>query len=217
MAECGQTENELPRLDVSGTARSKWILTQDAFDQLLDALDADRDRAAIVYQKTRDNLIRLFAWRGCPFPEDHADETINRVAKRVSEGEEVRDLTKYFFGVARLLCLEVQKARARELKALDNLPTAEEGSVPPDENRLDCLRYCLKSISADQRDLIIGYYQGEKSHKIRNRQRLSERLRIPINTLRMRALRLREQLEACVEKCLNEAAGCDERVPATTM
>ena len=206
MAGRGETGSELPRLDVSGTARRKWTLTQNAFDELLHTLDSDRDRAGNIYQKTRDNLIRFFEWRGCPFPEDHADETINRVAKRVSEGEEVREITKYFFGVARLLFLEVQKGRARELQALDNLPQPDDRSDHPDETRLDCLRQCLKSISADQRDLIIAYYQGEKSNKISNRQVLSERLRIPINTLRMRALRLRDQLEACVEACLNNAS-----------
>ena len=206
MAGRGETKSELPPLDVSGTARRKWTLTQNAFDELLHTLDSDRDRAGNIYQKTRDNLIRFFEWRGCPFPEDHADETINRVAKRVSEGEEVREITKYFFGVARLLFLEVQKGRARELQALDNLPQPEDPSDHPDETRLYCLRHCLKSISPDQRDLIIGYYQGEKSNKIRNRQILSERLRIPINTLRMRALRLRDQLEACVEACLNNAS-----------
>ena len=201
----GETKSELPRLDVSGTARRKWTLTQNAFDELLHKLDSDRDRAGNIYQKTRDNLIRFFEWRGCPFPEDHADETINRVAKRVSEGEEVRELTKYFFGVARLLFLEIQKERTRALHAFANLPQADD-CLDSNETRLDCLKQCLKSISADQRDLIIAYYQGEKSHKIHNRQRLSERLRIPINTLRMRALRLRDQLEACVEACLNNAS-----------
>jgi len=201
----GETKSESPRLDVSGTARRKWTLTQDAFDELLHTLDSDRDRAGNIYQKTRDNLIRFFEWRGCPFPEDHADETINRVAKRVSEGEEVREITKYFFGVARLLFLEIQKERARALHAFANLPQADD-CLDSNETRLDCLKQCLKSIPADQRDLIIAYYQGEKSHKIHNRQRLSERLRIPINTLRMRALRLRDQLEACVEACLNNAS-----------
>jgi DNA-directed RNA polymerase specialized sigma24 family protein len=205
MAGRGETKNELPRLDVSSTARRKWTLTQNAFDELLHKLDSDRDRAGNIYQETRDNLIRFFAWRGCPFPEDHADETINRVAKRVSEGEEVRELTKYFFGVARLLFLEIQKERTRALHAFANLPQADDG-FDSNETRLDCLKQCLESISADQRDLIIAYYQGEKSRKIHNRQRLSERLRIPINTLRMRALRLRDQLEACVEACLNNAS-----------
>jgi DNA-directed RNA polymerase specialized sigma24 family protein len=184
-------------------ARRKWTLTQEAFDKLLHALDGDRARAGNIYQETRSNLIRFFEWRGCPFPEDHADETINRVARRILEGEDVRDVPKYFFGVARLLFLEIQKARARELNALDNLPDAEPSSHDSDEARLDCLRQCLGAISADQRDLIIGYYQSEKSNKIKNRQILAARLCVPIGTLRMRALRLREQLEVCVEKCLS--------------
>ena len=198
-----ELENSSPRLSVSATARRKWTLNQEAFDKLLHSLDAERERAGNIYQETRSNLIRFFEWRGCPFPEDHADETINRVAKRILEGEDVRDVPKYFFGVARLLFLEIQKARARELNALNDLPHAGPSSHDSDEARLDCLRQCLSGISADQRDLIIGYYQGEKSNKIKNRQILAERLRIPIGTLRMRALRLREQLEVCVENCLN--------------
>jgi DNA-directed RNA polymerase specialized sigma24 family protein len=189
------------------TPRSrKWTLTQAAFDGLLLSLDSDRDSAGAIYQETRSKLIRFFEWRGCPFPEDHADETINRVAKRISEGEDIRDLPKYFFGVARLLFLEIQKESARELQALNNLPAAVSSSPDSREQGLNCLRHCLESISSKQRDLIIGYYQGEKSNKIKNRQRLSERLQIPINTLRMRALRLREKLEGCVENCLNIVA-----------
>ena len=184
-------------------ATRKWTLTQEAFDKLLHALDGERERAGNIYQETRSNLIRFFEWRGCPFPEDHADETINRVAKRISQGEEVREPAKYFFGVARLLFLEIQKERAREVHALDNLPETDSSSSDSDETRIDCLRHCLKGISPDQRELIVGYYQGEKGDKIRNRQGLSERLRIPINTLRMRALRLRDTLEVCVENCLN--------------
>jgi DNA-directed RNA polymerase specialized sigma24 family protein len=189
------------------TPRSrKWTLTQAAFDGLLRSLDSDTDSAGAIYQEMRGKLTSFFECRGCPFPEDHADETINRVAKRISEGEDIRDLPKYFFGVARLLFLEIQKERARELQALNNLPAAVSSSSDSREQRLDCLRHCLESISSEQRDLIIGYYQGEKIAKIKNRQRLSERLQIPINTLRMRALRLRDKLEECVENCLNIGA-----------
>src|SRR5438128_2028539 len=123
-----ETESELPRPVVSSTTRQKWTLTQEALDHLLLSLDSDRDTAGKIYQETRSNLTRFFEWRGCPFPEDHADETINRVARRISEGEQVRDLAKYFFGVARLLFLEIQKERAREFHALDNLPAAETTS-----------------------------------------------------------------------------------------
>src|SRR6202008_405245 len=72
-----------------GAVRQKWTLTQEAFDKLLSALGGDRDVAAQKYLELRANLIRFFEWRGCSFPEDHADETINRVAKRVLEREEI--------------------------------------------------------------------------------------------------------------------------------
>ena len=137
-----------------------------------------------------------------PIPEDHADETINRVAKRVFGGEELRDPAKYCFGVARLLCLEIQKASARERQALNEFPATSAAYEEGREGRLDCLRHCLNGQTANQIDLILNYYHGEKSDKIKHRKSLAQRLRIPVNTLRMRALRLREKLEACVAQCL---------------
>src|SRR6266550_6910983 len=86
--------------------RPKWTLTQEAFDRLLASMGGDRESAGEQYLETRSKLVRFFEWRGTSFPEDHADETINRVAKRLSEGEHIRELPKYFFGVARLVLLE---------------------------------------------------------------------------------------------------------------
>ena len=184
----------------------KWTLTQAAFDRLLSALDSERERAGEKYQEIRSNLTRLFEWRGYPFPEDHADETINRVARRIEEGEDVRDVTKYFFGVARLVVLEVRKGQARERPALDSSAVRQNS---PDQNspsdaRIDHLRHCLDSLLPDQRELVVSYYQGEKKTKIKNRQKLSDRLNVTLNTLRMRVLRIRAQLEACVEECLKK-------------
>ena len=56
----------------------------------------------------------------------------------------------------------------------------------------------------DNRELILQYYQGEKGAKIENRKKLTVRFKIPLNTLRMRALRLREKLQVCVETCLEK-------------
>src|ERR1043165_1611062 len=70
-------------------AGQKWTLTQEAFDKLLIALGGDRDSGSEKYLELRTNLTRFFEWRGCSFPEDHADETINRMAKKVAEGEEI--------------------------------------------------------------------------------------------------------------------------------
>jgi DNA-directed RNA polymerase specialized sigma24 family protein len=189
------------------TARQKWTLTQEAFDKLLVALGGDRDSAAQKYLEIRTNLTRFFEWRGCSFPEDHADETINRIAKRVADGEEIQNYSGYAVGVARLLLLEINKGRQREQLALAEIGTTSEAyeEADNDESRLTCLRSCLQTLSTDNRELIIEYYQGEKGDKIQNRKKLMDRLGIPVNTLRMRALRLRERLQVCVEDCVGRA------------
>ncbi|HEX7335308.1 MAG TPA: hypothetical protein VF290_27650 [Pyrinomonadaceae bacterium] len=183
----------------------KWTLTQEAFDKLLIALGGDRESGSEKYLEIRNNLTRFFEWRGCSFPEDHADETINRIAKKVAEGEEILNPAGYAMGVARLLFLEIMKSQQREQSALNEMGTAGgEVYVEADdgEDRLECLQSCLQTLSPDNRELILQYYQGEKSEKIRNRKKLLEQLGIPVNTLRMRALRLRERLQGCVEQCL---------------
>jgi DNA-directed RNA polymerase specialized sigma24 family protein len=187
-------------------ARRKWALTQEAFDKLLAALGPDREGAAEKYLEVRSNLIRFFEWRGCPFPEDHADETINRVAKRACEGEEILNPAGYFLGVARMLLLEIHKQRAKERQALSELADAGDASYEFQElePRIQCLDRCLGNLSTENRELILQYYQGEKGAKIENRKKLTDRFKIPLNTLRMRALRLREKLQVCVENCLEK-------------
>ena len=72
------------------------------------------------------------------------------------------------------------------------------------EPRVQCLERCLGNLSAENRELILQYYQGEKGAKIENRKSLTDRFKIPLNTLRMRALRLREKLQVCVENCMEK-------------
>jgi len=186
--------------------RQKWTLTQEAFDKLLLSFGDDRDTGGKKYLEIRNNLTRFFEWRGCPFPEDHADETLNRIAKRVAEGEQIQNPSGYAIGVARLLVLEILKGRQREQVALTEITnTSSEVVADADdsEQRIGCLRRCLGGLSDENRLLITEYYEGEKGDKIQNRKKLVEKLGIPVNTLRMRALRLRERLQACVEDCLN--------------
>jgi len=204
-----ETESHAASVTAGSGVRRKWALTQEAFHKLLSSLGDDPDAAGQKYLEIRNNLTRFFEWRGSPFPEDHADETINRVAKRIAEGEEVRNPPSYCIGVARMLLLEINKDRAREQQALGEMATLPPTAPEPDtaEERIDCLRTCLQDLPSDNRELIVEYYQGEKGSKIENRKRLTERFGVPVNTLRMRALRLREKLQACVETCLNNRNG----------
>jgi DNA-directed RNA polymerase specialized sigma24 family protein len=191
-----------------GAVRQRWALTQEAFDQLLLAFGEDRDTGGKKYLEIRSNLTRFFEWRSCPFPEDHADETINRIAKRVAEGEQIQNPSGYAMGVARLLVLEIIKGRQREQVALTEITTTASeisGESNDGEERIGCLRSCLNGLTTENRQLITEYYEGEKGDKIQNRKKLVEKLGIPVNTLRMRALRLRDRLQVCVEDCLSRA------------
>src|SRR5215510_15824025 len=109
-----------------------WTLTQEAFDKLLVTLGGDRDSGSEKYLEIRTNLTRFFEWRGCSFPEDHADETINRIARKIDEGEQILNPAGYAMGVARLLCLELMKSRQREQTALNEIGTASEAYAADD-------------------------------------------------------------------------------------
>jgi DNA-directed RNA polymerase specialized sigma24 family protein len=190
---------------VESGLREKWSLTQEAFDGLLALLGPDRDRAAEVYLETRRNLVRLFEWRGCSTPDEYADEAINRCARKIAAGEQIRDLPTYCIGVARMLLREMTREQAREARPLHEVPeprAPSEEAADDGERRLACLKRCLTQISPDNRDLILSYYHGEKGDKIKNRKLLMERFAVPPSTLRMRALRVREALQLCSEDCL---------------
>src|SRR5262245_14525564 len=193
---------------VVNATRQKWSLTQTAFDRLLACLDSDRDIAADRYLRMRRDLVRLFEWRGCSTPDEYADETINRCARKIQEGEEIRDVATYSIGIARMLLREMCRDRSRQARSLDETP---EPCAQPEmksdlEHRVEALRLSLEDLSQDDRFLILNYYEGEKSDKIKSRKMLSELFGIGASTLRMRALRIREKLQFCTQTYMQTQA-----------
>ena len=63
--------------------------TRNALDKLLARFDPDRQRAGERYEAFRRRLLFLFTLWRCPEPEEQADETFDRVARRVDEGAEI--------------------------------------------------------------------------------------------------------------------------------
>jgi len=204
----------VPRREESPTARGaaegvkaapeKGRLTRQRFDKFLLRLDPDRDTAGRKYEVLRSKLISYFDWRNCPFPEDHADEALTRVIRKIEAGEELRDPSTYVFGIARMLLLEIARTREKERVALNLLPDTQSVDTESDEaqKRINCLRQCLAALPEKSRELITEYYEGEGPAKINRRKELAAHLGMQLNALRIRACRLREKLEECMGRCL---------------
>jgi DNA-directed RNA polymerase specialized sigma24 family protein len=192
--------------------KKDWVLTQDAFDRLLDWLDADRDVAGRKYEAIRLRLIKIFTCRGCSEAEDVADETINRVAARVSEiaRDYQGDPAAYFYGVAQKVYLEyLRRSKTRQAEVSLDSPTT---NTAPRAEYLDekiepsyeCLDRCLEHLPTLNRKLVLEYYQQERKAKIDHRKLLAAELGIAVNALRIRAHRIRRSLEQCVHTCLEQ-------------
>lgn len=188
-----------------------WVLTEEAFSKLLESLDPDRERAGEKYEDLRRTLVRFFEWRGTPAPEEHVDETLNRVARRLDEGQVINNFGGYCYGVARLVLMESLKGREKEIIPLEDaapaaLVAAEDAgdAAAEEEKRLECLEECLRKLPNESRELIIEYYQDEKRDKIDRRKALAERLGIPRLALGNRAQRLRDKIAQCVKSCFTK-------------
>jgi DNA-directed RNA polymerase specialized sigma24 family protein len=183
----------------------------NSFTLLLEALDGDETLAAEKYELLRYKLVNLLTWRGCSQSDadDLADLTLDRVATKIAEGEKVENIAAYAGSVARFIWLEHGRKK-REDAVGDDLP---EMAVDPDidilkdrDSRLDCLRDCMTETipSPTDRAIIIGYYDTDTNEKNKHaRKRLAESLDLSIGALKVRACRLRDKLERCINDCVD--------------
>ena len=187
------------------SVKKQWSLTKESFDSLLAWLDPERERAGETYEVIRARLIKVFAYRGCHTPEELADETINRVAKKVDSVAESYDgdPALYFYGVARNLVREYENSR-RVLVSLDSADTPIVDDTDDDIEQVDaCLSKCLGKLASEDRELALAYYQKDGQAKIDLRRALAEKIGIDSNALRVRMYRMRGSLAQCIERCLS--------------
>ena len=196
--------------------KKDWVMTASAFNGMLEQLDPDAERAGERYEFIRQKLMKFFQWRGCPSPEDYTDRTIDRVARRLEEGAEVegRDPYLFFHGTAINVLREHWKAAERHgVDALDDLAPSKTPSEDPLEMRtqqeerldhevkLECLNECVHSLPSEQIEMIQQYHQNDGGAKIEQRKKLAAQLNLPLNALRIRTYRIRQELETCIVNC----------------
>jgi DNA-directed RNA polymerase specialized sigma24 family protein len=159
--------------------------------------------------------VNYFDRKNCYLPDDLADETLNRVARRLEEEGEISDTppARYCYIVAKFVFLESLRTVDRKHVSLDEV-THREGvanlnsasinksneSQDLKERRLACLEHCLHKLTPENRELLLQYYKGEQRTKIENRRAMAASLGITMNALTIRACRLRNALEECLRK-----------------
>jgi DNA-directed RNA polymerase specialized sigma24 family protein len=175
-----------------GVRKIEWSLTAKAFEGLLASLDDNRERAGEKYERLHRRLAEFFEARGSESPADHTDQTINRVARRIQEGEIIESIERYSYGVARLFWMEILRARRKQPVAIDlvNVPAIpaddEDGELLrlDQERRLRCFEDCLARLATANRVLVVEYYREDKGPKIEQRKRQADRLSMSLNALR---------------------------------
>jgi DNA-directed RNA polymerase specialized sigma24 family protein len=190
-----------------------------AFRQFLHWLDDGTDSRGEKYLEMRRRLVAYFDRKNCVAPDDLADETLNRVARRLEE--EAGAITgtapaQYCYITAKFVFLEYLREGTRAQTSLSEMSPIEAdavlGAAPPADDEAQskeslsaCLEECLARLAPADRDLILGYYQGEQRSKIEGRRVLATRLRLSVNALSIKACRIRNKLEVCVRERAGQA------------
>jgi DNA-directed RNA polymerase specialized sigma24 family protein len=201
---------------VGNALREERVLTEDGFSRLLEWLDdGGADSKGEAYLEMRRRLVSYFDRRNRPSPDELADETLNRIARTLEQDGAiaVRPPARFCYVTARFVLLEDVRKREHACVPLEGPRGVAISSTPglsvlPDddeaaakEQRLGCLERCLDSLKPEQRALIVGYHRDAQREKIERRRDLAKQLGISMNALAIRACRIRDALETCVQGC----------------
>jgi DNA-directed RNA polymerase specialized sigma24 family protein len=196
--------------------KKNWTLNPEAFRQFLNWLDEGVDSGGERYLEMRRRLARYFDRRNCSLSDDLADETLNRVARKLEEKGEIVGASPahYCYIVAKFVLLEFGRRSEHNQTNLDDNPGASRvmaglavpsrpvGDGAAKEKLFDCLERCLSKLQPEERELILEYYRGEQRAKIERRSKLAGHFGLTMNALSIRACRLRTKLEVCVSACV---------------
>lgn len=188
-----------------------------AFKRLLQWLSPDAEQAGEQYELLRWKLIEFFEQHACRWPDELADETLERVVRILAQDVEIESIEPgaYCYGVARNVAREYWRQPDRRAIGLDTLPPKRHPAIKfspleqqdslQESQRMECLEQCLQRLSPEKRDLIGRYYQDATLSHIQQRNDLATQLGVTHATLYVRVHRVRQQLGRCVKRCCQQA------------
>lgn len=192
-------------------------MQNDGYSQIL-ALFPENDEKE--FNLLRLKLVRFFEIQGAGTQaEDFADETISRVAEKLSEGIEIEAAEPfyYFRGFAVNVLREhwrskektvsIEDVENKENFAAQTNPaelTEKEEAQSLKEKQFECLEKTLKVLPAENRQLFLDYHRENTESRETWRAKIAQRLNIDGAALRNRVTRLRKKIEQLVLDCLKK-------------
>ena len=146
-----------------------WQPDKAAFDRLLAWLDEGTESRGERYLEIRERLVDYFGRRDCLFPEDLADETLNRVARRLEETGSIDDVVpaRYCYIVAKFVFLESLR-RPGQVELVTQSAEAVVAQMTNEradsERTLNCLEQCLQSCSSRRSHPDPGLLPDDERH-----------------------------------------------------
>jgi len=175
-------------------------LTSESFAKLLKTLSSNEAEAAVVYTDLHTSLVRYFQLKGISEPDKAADETIDRVAEKINQENEIKDLIKYTFGVAKFVYLEKLRREKIGLHAADGFYLKTDASKEFGKNdEFEPHRKCFENLYEHEQEFLSAYFEDLPFDQLfENRQKMADRENVSLNALRIRVLRIRKRLEDCL-------------------
>lgn len=183
---------------------------KEDFDVFLNWLSPNPEQAGKEYELIRQGLLRFYDFRGCSDLEFLADETINRVISKFSDLDLTRNVKKItiFYKFASYIYREYLKEFTQKEIQIDPDWDIEDSNArlfdDSEDDYFTCLDKCLDQLPLTEKDLILTYFSEDKSAKTILRKSLAKKLNIKLETLHVRACRIRESLRKCIEGCLKK-------------
>ena len=177
---------------------------------LLQALDADPDRAEDKYEQLFVQLRSYFRSRHPPIAEDLAMETLSRGFSRLQAGVNLTvDPIHYFRKIAKNVAIEKWRKKTPALVPLDD----EHPDRTREFSRIEARIYldqCLSRLSAAEREILVRYQDEDHVE-------LARSLGIQHTNLRVKYLRAKRRLAKLMRGERKRGATRETKVVATPL
>jgi DNA-directed RNA polymerase specialized sigma24 family protein len=198
----------------SPQGKSRWQLTEETLACLLGALhgaaaeDPDRSLALQRYQRLQQRLIFFFMRHRSIFPEDLADEALNRLARALFEGRSIANLEAFALGVARMVLREEQARILREQRSYQEAERNRKDftlTSSESDSEIEAQEAQLASLPPAARTMLTQYHAGSGAGRIAGRQQLAQEMGLSMGALRKRVFDLQSSIRLGLKRALGES------------